>query len=345
MKIRDARTISHNELEERRMQAIMLHKKGMKKGEIAKLVGVHRNTLGQWIAKWEVGGLRNLKVRKSGRPKGSGRSLNKARELGIQRMIVDKDPAQLKMDFALWSRQAVRNLIRRETGMDMPIRTVGEYLNRWGYTPQRPVRRAYERCHASVRRWVDDVYPGIAEKARQEGAEIHWGDETGLSGHGTEGRGFAPKGRTPVLRTKGKPERINMISTVTNQGKVRFMFYKTTLNAAVFLLFLGRLLKDARGRKLFIIVDNLRVHHARVVRDWVEARSDFIEIFYLPSYCPDLNPDEFLNGDLKGEIGRRPDGRSKGRLAANAMSAMQRIQKSPGRVRKYFDAMGIQYAR
>lgn len=345
MKHRDARTLSAGELQERRRQAILLHKEGMKKGEIGRLLGVHRNTAGEWIEKWKTDGEASLSVGKSGRPPGTGRSLTPQEEKRIQRMIVDKDPEQLKMDFALWSRQAVGDLIRQETGLDMPVRTVGEYLRRWGFTPQKPVRRAYERCEKSVRRWIDEEYPGIAAKARQEGAEIHWGDETGLRSDDVTGRGYAPKGSTPVRRTKGTPEKINMISTVTNRGKVRFMFYKGGLNAEVFLRFLQRLLRDAGARKLFVIVDNLRVHHARVVREWVDARPDRIELFYLPSYSPDLNPDEFLNGDLKGEIGRRPDGRKKGRLAKTAMSVMRRIQKSPGRVRNYFEARDIQYAR
>jgi len=323
----------------------MLKGQGMKLGEIARIVGVHRNTVGQWIARWQSAGPKGLKAKAPGRPKGSGRRLTAQQEKEIRQRIVDRHPEQLKLDFALWTREAVRLLIGRECGQNLPIRTVGEYLKRWGFTPQKPVRRAYERSETAVRRWLDEEYPAIEARARREKAEIHWGDETGLRSDDVNGRGYSPKGRTPVRLSKGTPERINMISTVTNRGKVRFMFYRGSLNARVFLDFLRRLVRDAGGRKVCLIVDNLRVHHSKKVRQWVDERPDLIELFYLPSYSPDLNPDEFLNNDLKNGVSRRADRRKKGRLAKSALSQMRSIQKQPARVRKYFEAESIRYAR
>lgn len=345
MKLKDARTLSPEELFERRKQAIALHRRGMKQAPIAQIVGVHRNTVGQWIATWKEDGAQGLRAQSAGRPIGSGRQLTPGQEQHIRKLIVDRQPEQLKMDFALWTRDAVRLLIQQEFGLKMPIRTVGEYLKRWGFTPQKPVRRAYERCEASVRRWLDEQYPAIAQKARRQGAEIHWGDETGLRSDDVNGRGYAPAGCTPVRRAKGTPEKINMISTVTNRGKVRFMFYRGSLNVAVFVGFLKRLVREGRGRKIFLIVDNLRVHHARKVKQWVEQHREQIEIFYLPSYCPDLNPDEYLNNDLKQGVSRRADGRRKGRLAQCAISQMRSIQKQPTRVKNYFKAAPVYYAR
>jgi transposase len=345
MKLRDARTLSPDELLERRKQAVALHGKGMTRTEIAEVVGVHRNTVGQWIAKWTQGGSHGLKAKSSGRPAGSGRHLTPEQEKRIQRLIVDRHPEQLKLNFALWTREAVRLLIGQEFGLSMPIRTVGEYLKRWGFTPQKPVRRSYERCEAAVRRWLDEEYPVIAEKARQEGAEIHWGDETGLRSDDVNGRGYSPAGKTPVRRSKGTPEKINMISSITNRGKVRFMFYGGSLNVRVFLDFLRRLIRDAGKHKVYLIVDNLRVHHARKVKAWVKEREESIALFHLPSYSPDLNPDEYLNNDLKNGVSRRADTRQKGRLAQSALSQMRSIQKQPSRVAKYFEAEPIRYAR
>lgn len=345
MELKDARTISPEELLERRKQAVILHRQGMKLAPIARVVGVHRNTVGEWIAKWKEGGSKALKAKSSGRPAGSGRRLTPEREKAIRGMIVDRNPEQIKLDFALWTRDAVRLLIRQEYGLDMPIRTVGEYLKRWGFTPQKPVRRAYERCEASVRRWLDEEYPVIVEKARRERAEIHWGDETGLRSDDVNGRGYSPMGQTPVRRAKGTPEKINMISSITNRGKVRFMFYRGSLNVSVFLLFLKRLIRDARGRRVYLIVDNLRVHHARKVQQWVATHSEAVALHYLPSYSPDLNPDEYLNNDLKNGVSRRADNREKGRLAKSALSQMRSIQKQPARVQKYFEAESIRYAR
>ena len=215
-------------------------------------------------------------------------------------------PDQLKLPFALWTRAAVRQLIKELFGEEMPIRTVGHYLKQWGYTPQKPVKRAYERNDTKVKTWLETDYPGLAKRAKAEGGEIHWGDETGISSADQVGRGYAPKGKTPVRRHKGKPERINMISTVTNQGKVRFMFYKDTMNSQRLISFLRRLVKDS-GRKVFLILDNLRVHHSKLVKEWLAGREKEIEIHYLPSYSPDLNPDEYLNCDLKNEMSKRPE--------------------------------------
>lgn len=346
MKLKDARTLRPQELLERRKQALLLFTEhGMTRIEIAQLVGVHRNTVGQWIAKWKEGGPRNLKVKASGRPIASGRRLSRQQEISIRRKITDKHPEQMKLDFALWTRKAVQQLIHQETGQWLPIRTVGEYLRRWNFTPQKPLRRAYERNARKVREWLDVTYPQIARQARREKAELQWGDETGIHSNDVHGKGYAPVGKTPVRLGKGTPEKINMISSVTNQGKVRFMFYRGTLNVAVFVEFLRRLIRDAKGRKIYLIVDNLRVHHSEKVKRWVEKHKQWIALFYLPSYSPDLNPDEFLNGDLKGEIGRRAESSGKGWLAKTALRSMRGIQKQPARVRKYFDAESIQYAR
>lgn len=343
MKIKSARELGPSELYERRKQAVALFRKGMTRTDIAPLVGAHRNVVGEWIAAWKSGGIQALKPAAPGRPTGSGRRLAAEQEKTIQRCIRDRCPDQYKLPFALWTRDAVRQLIRERFGVALPIRTVGRYLERWGFTPQKPVRRAYERSEPAVRKWLEEDYPALQQKARQEGAEIHWGDETGLRSDDVNGRGYAPRGRTPVRRVKGTPEKTNMISTVTNQGKVRFMFYRERLNARVLIRFLRRVVRSA-GRKVLLILDNLRVHHAHVVKQWVHEHVDEIELFYLPSYCPDLNPDEFLNCDLKAEVSQRPDSRRKGEWERTSLRAMRSIQKQPHRVRKYFEAKTIIYA-
>lgn len=343
MELKNARMLSPSELYERRKQAIGMYKKGMTRKEIAALVGAHRVTVGKWIRNWREGGIGALKPESPGRPTGSGRRLTAEQEKSIRQCITDRFPDQLKLPFALWTRDAVRQLIGQQEDIDLPIRTVGWYLKRWGFTPQKPVRRAYERSEPAVQTWLDETYPAIHREARRQGAEIHWGDETGLRSDDVNGRGYAPKGQTPVRRAKGTPERTNMISTVTNQGKVRFMFYRERLNAKVLIRFLRRLVRSA-DRKIFLILDNLRVHHARVVKEWVQKHLDQIALFYLPSYSPDLNPDEFLNCDLKAEMSKRPDSRYKGALHRASHQAMRQIQNQPHRVRKYFHAKTIAYA-
>lgn len=271
------------------------------------------------------------------------RTLSADQELDIQRCITDKTPDQYKLSFALWTRQAVRDFIKVRTGITMPIRTVGEYLKRWGFTPQKPLKRAYEQRPEAVQQWLNKEYPAIQERAKIEGAEIHWGDETGIRSDAQHGRSYAPRGKTPVIRLSAKHTSMNMISTVTNQGKVRFMLYNTTLNAQVLIKFLKRLCSDSGG-KVFLILDNLRVHHAKLVKEWLATHREEIEVFYLPSYSPELNPDEYLNGDLKAGVHSMPPVRSQNNLARAIISHMNKLQKLPGRVMKYFKHPSIQYA-
>ena len=344
MELKDTRALHHEELYERRKQAIMLHKKGsMTQAEIGELVGVRRDVVGQWIKKWKQGGITALKPTPRGRPHGSGRTLTAIQEKEIQRCLIEKYPDQYKMDFALWTRTAVQTLIKTLYQIEMPIRTVGHYLKQWGFTPQKPVRRAYERNEKKVKEWMEETYPSIAKQAKEEGAEIHWGDETGVKAEDQVGRGFAPKGKTPVRKHSGKKDqKINMISSITNQGKVRFMFYEGRMNAQMLIKFLKRLLKDSK-RKIHLILDNLPSHHSYVVKDWVKERSDKIELHYLPSYSPDLNPDEYLNCDLKAELAKRGSRRNKAEFHKQTKSKMRSLAKQPQRVKSYFDSHKLDY--
>lgn len=343
MKLKDARTIPPEQLYERRKQAIALFKKGMNRIEIGKIVGVRRDVVGQWITKWQEGGLKALKVGKPGKPKGSGLRLDISKQNKIQKLLIEKTPDQLKMNFALWTRHAVQQLLKQELGVDIPIRTVGEYLKRWGYTPQKPIKRAYERDDKKVEAWLKKDYPEIEARALKENAEIHWGDETGISNRDQVGRGYAPKGKTPVRKHPGKRERINMISTVTKLGKIRFMFYEGSMNSDMLIKFMKRLIKNAT-KKIFLILDNLPSHHSNPVKEWVSNHASKIELFNLPSYSPDLNPDEYLNRDLKAQLSKRPSKRKKGEFTALAKTEMRRLQKLPNRAKKYFNSEKVRYA-
>lgn len=340
---RDARTLSPTQLDELRERAIALWKKGFNRRAVASLLDVHYNSVGRWIAAYQVEGPGAIRSAKRGRKPGGSRNLSPAQESAIQKMITDKTPDQLKMPFALWTRRAVCDLVQERFAIPLPERTCGEYLKRWGFTAQRPARRNYEQNPEAVRRWMEEQYPQIARRAKEQGAEIHWGDETGVRNDCQHGRGYSPRGRTPVAHNSSKRFSINMISSVTNQGKVRWMIYRDSFNAAVFINFMRRLTKDAR-RKVILIVDNLRVHHCAPVKDWVEEHSSLIELAFLPSYSPEHNPDEYLNGDLKASLGRKASPRDQRALESNLKSHMRMLSKSPGRVAAYFQAEHIRYA-
>ena len=209
--------------------------------------------------------------------------------------------------------------IEQDYGLKLSVRTVGKYLKRWGFTPQKPIKKAYEQRPAEVQQWLEQDYPQIAARAKAEKAEIHWGDETGLRSDDVRGRGYAPKGQTPVVRVNNKRESLSIISTVTNQGKVRWKIFDGAMNADLLIDFFGRLVKDSE-QKVFLILDNLRVHHCRKVKEWLADHVEAIEVFYLPSYSPELNPDECLNADLKEGVTKRAPARSKGQLKRAAIS-------------------------
>tara|TARA_R110000772_G_scaffold103600_1_gene204578 strand:+ start:1171 stop:2205 length:1035 start_codon:yes stop_codon:yes gene_type:complete len=340
----DARTLPAAAQEEKRKQAVRMWKTGRyTHREIGEQVGVHYLTVGRWIKKYQDGGTKALQARTRGRREGSGRRMTQEQETMIQKQLIDKTPDQLKLRYALWTREAVQQLIQQVTGLKLAIRTVGEYLKRWGFTVQKPKKKAYEQRPAEVQRWLDEEYPSIHARAKAENAEIYWGDETGLRNDCQHTRGYAPRGQTPVIRLNAKRESINLISAVTNQGKVRFRFFDGTMNAELLIDFMKRLIKDAQ-RKVFLILDNLRVHHARKVKAWLAEHEDEIEVFYLPAYSPELNPDEYLNCDLKAGVHSGQPARNKKELKSKAMSHLRKLQKLPGRVAKYFEAEFIRYA-
>ncbi|MCK4640785.1 MAG: IS630 family transposase, partial [Candidatus Marinimicrobia bacterium] len=256
-----------------RRQAIRLIKAGKTQQEISDNFGVHLNTVGIWWRSYQKEGKKALHVKKRGLKSGQGRLLTAEQEKEIQKMIIDKTPDQLKLPFVLWDRKAVKELIQSQYRVNVAIRTIGDYLLRWNFSPQRPVKRAYEQQPKAVQRWLDEVYPEIQIKAKQEDAEIHWGDETGFRNDHHYGRGYSPRGKTPVVRLSAKRVSTNMISSITNQGKVRFMIYSKSMNAQVLIKFLKRLIKSS-DRKIFLILDNLKVHHAILVREWLEGKED-----------------------------------------------------------------------
>ena len=248
------------------------------------------------------------------------------------------------LPFALWTREAVGLLIAHETGVHLSSRTtISDYLHDWHFTPQRPRKRATERGEAAVQAWLDRDYPAIVARAKAEGAEIHWGDECGVSNQANYGRSFAPEGQTPIIPRPARRFAYSMISTVTNLGTLRFMIYEGALNVFIFLSFLRRLIKDA-PRKVFLIVDNLRVHRAKAVTAWLAAHKDCIEVFYLPPYAPDFNPDEFMHNDLKQGLARRRIPKDRAALKAGLQSHMRSLQRRPAKVRAFFQAPTVRYA-
>jgi len=339
----DARKHSPETQYEIRKQVVRLRKQGVANKLVAEGLGISVGRASKTWRSYKKEGSKAIKLGRRGRRIGEQRTLSGDQESDLRKALIDKTPDQMKLPFALWTRDAVKLLIRQWFGIEMPIRTVGEYLKRWGFTPQKPVKRAYEQSSQAVKKWLDTDYPVLASRAKQEKAEIHWGDETGIQTGANRVRGFAPKGETPVIRMVAKKSHVSMISSITNGGKVRFMMYQDAMNSKLLIKFMTRLTKDA-GRKVFLILDNLRVHHGKEVKQWLEEHREQIEVFHLPSYSPELNPDEYLNGNLKTKVHSGKPVRNREDLEKKTRSFMRTLLKRPGHVRSYFKHHKVAYA-
>lgn len=340
----DARKLGPAEQHERRRQVVRAHKRGRTRSQIAEEVGLSYTAVSKVITRFEAQGMAALVPRKRGRRSGEDRALTPEQEARIQRLICDARPEQLKMDFALWSRPAVMQLIKRECGVTLHVRSIGKYLARWGFTPQKPIKRAYEQSSAAVQAWLDTSYPEIARRAKAENAEIHWGDETALVNTDVRGRSFAPRGKTPVtLTVGGTRQKLSMIASVTNQGKARWMIIDGAFNHERLIEFFASLIKES-DKKIFLILDNLGVHHCKPVKAWLAEHKEEMEVFYLPSYSPELNPEKRLNADLKHVIRVKVPVRTKAKLRAATEDHMTTIANQPERIKAYFQDPYVKYA-
>ena len=339
----DARTLPPAAQAEKRRLAMTMREAGAKFTAIGLAVGVHYATVSMWWDRYQVGGLDALAVQQRGPKVGTGRRLTARQEQAVQRAITDTTPDQLKLPFALWTRAAIVQLVQQKFGVALPVRTMGHYLKRWGFTVQKPIKRAYEQRPEAIAAWLKTEYPRIKRRALAEGAEIHRGDETSLSTSDVRGRGFAPKGKTPVRPMLSQRKSVSFLSTISNAGTLRFMVLKKSIDAPTLIRFFTRLCKDA-GRKVFVILDNLNVHKARALRDWVAEHAKAIALFYLPSYAPELNPDEYVNGDLKLSVAKRAPARTRADLLRTATARLRSLQRRPEQVKQFFQHPRVQYA-
>src|ERR687895_2960722 len=339
----DMRKLPAAAQEERRRQVIGLRRRGLTYREIAGQVGLSRTGVIDICRRFSAEGAKGLVSKPRGRKPDEQRLLDAAQEAEVQGLIRRHTPDELDLPFALWSRAAVGMLVARHCGVELAVRTVGKYLARWGFTAQKPIRRAYEQDPAAVRRWLRRDYPAIVARARRARGAVFWGDETGLRSDDVRGRSYAPRGRTPVVRVCHKRAGLSLISAATNRGELRWMVVDGVVKAPTFIRFLQRLVRDARC-KVFLILDRLRVRRARLTRDWLAEHRSEIEVHYLPSYSPELNPDEGVHADLKQAVPRKAPARSKRQLKRAAISHMRSLSKRPQRIRAIFRHPQFRYA-
>ena len=341
MRTRDARSLPSIAQQDIRLKAIKALKSGKTQVEVAKIFGVTRQAVGKWVNAYREGGEKALKAKQKGRPKGG--TLLPWQSAQIAKAVVDRCPDQMKLPFYLWTREAVAQLIERKFEIRLSVWTVGRYLKRWGFTPQKPLRRAYEKNPEAVRNWLDVQYPSIRKQAKREKALIYWGDEMGLRSDHSVGRSYGRCGQTPVIPGTGQRFSCNMISAITNQGQLNYMVFKKSFNADIFLDFLKRLVRQS-PKKVFLVVDGHPAHRAIKVKNWLGEKQDDIRLFFLPGYSPELNPDEMLNQDVKSNaIGRkRPHNILE--MIRTVRRFLRGRQRQPHIVKKYFHEKDVRYA-
>jgi transposase len=331
----DARQLSDEVLEALRLRAVHGCELGFTEADVADLLGVSRETVCRWWSAYVHQGPDALPGDRTGRPVGTGRTLSDEQAQRLQNLIDNNSPEKLGISSPLWSRRAVQDLIHNEYGIPMPVRTVGEYLKRWGYTAKKPRRHARDQDPEEVDRWLNETYPELAGKAGEEGADILWCDETGVAADAYPGFGYAREGQRATLEVPKPHIRIKMVSAIGNGGLLRFMTYKGNMDGALFLVFLGQLLRGAT-RKIYPIADRLKAHDTEEVRRWLAEHKDRIELVPLPTYSPELNAVEYLNNDMKGNVKAFGLPQNEEELRSLIQSFMRKLLHLPDHVMSYF---------
>jgi transposase len=327
-------------LTELRKRGVSSVQDGQSPETVFKALGVCRATLYGWLARYRDGGWVALDARKRGgrKPKLNAKAIH-----WVYKTVTEKNPLQLKFTFALWTARMIGQLIDKKFGVKLSKASVCRLLAQLGLTPQRPVWRAYQQRPEEVQKWLQEEYPRIRRFAQRKKAMIFFGDEAGVRSDHHAGTTWAVKGRTPVVSSTGARFGLNLVSAVSAQGEFRFMTVKGRVGAAKFIDFLKRLIHNAQ-RMIFLIVDGHPAHKAKMVRRFVESAKDRLQLFFLPPYSPELNPDERVWNDLKNNAVGRKFINSPRELNKAVISHLRLVQKSPDRVRSYFQNETTKYA-
>jgi transposase len=340
MRKNDARRLNHQSLTDLRKRAVSRVQEGESPEKVAQVLDIARGTMYGWLARYRQGGWGALDARKRGGrpPKLDGKALR-----WIYNTVTMKNPLQMKFPFALWTSGMIAILIRRKFGIEVSRSSVSRLLNQLGLSVQRPLWRAYQQDPEKVEKWLKEEYPKIAASAKRRKAQIFFGDEAGIRSDFHSGTTWGIRGKTPVVSTTGARFGLNMISALSPRGQLRFMVTKGRVGAKVFLEFIKRLLRDIKG-VIFLIVDGHPAHKAVLVKNFVESVKDRFQLFFLPPYSPELNPDEWVWNDLKNNgIGRKVI-TTPPQLKKEAVSHMRHLQKSPKLVQSFFQAPTTKYA-
>jgi len=335
----DARSYSHATLEQLRRDAVKRIGNGESPEDVAVGLGFNRRTIYRWLSAYHYGGDEALAARPI---PGAPAKLDGKKLLRLAKMIQNKTPQQYRFEFALWTLGIIRQLIKVKFDVSLSEVSVGRLMKRLGFTAQRPLYRAWQQDPVLVQQWQDKEYPKIVSRAKRETGVIMFADEAGMRSDHHAGTTWAPIGKTPIVKATGARYGVNMISAVSAQGGFRFMTVQGNVNATVFREFLRRLI-FGMDKKVFLIVDGHPAHKAGLVQRFVQEHIDQIELFFLPPYAPELNPDELVWSHVKTRVGKAVV-QTKQELIDMVQSTLHRLQKLPDIVASFFHTPTCRYA-
>lgn len=336
----DARKIDRMALEAIRIRAVQQVQAGQSPEAVIGALGFTRRCIYSWLSMYRAGGWDALKARKA---PGRARRLSGRDMQWVYRTVTGKNPLQLGFSFALWTRAMIRVLIAEHCEVRLSLVSVGRLLAQLGLSCQKPLWRAYQQDGSRVEQWLKKEYPRIRALAKREKAEIYFEDESGVRSDFHSGSTWALRGHTPVVRVTGQRFSLNMISAVSPRGALRFMVVKGGVGAAVFIRFLKRLIHGAK-RPIFLIVDGHPAHRAKAVTRYVSTVSQRLRLYFLPAYSPELNPDEQVWNDVKNNAVGRSRLENPEDLHRTVVGRLRFLQKSPARVRSFFQMPETRYA-
>ena len=338
----DGRTLDHKTLEHIRKLAVKrVVEDGESPSDVMKSLGLGRTSIYPWLRRYEDEGMSALveKISQGPEPK-----LSEKQRQRVKRWIIGKDPRQYGLDYGLWTRRIVQKMIADKLGVELGLTAVGRLLASLEITPQKPLRRAYERDPAAVKLWVEETYPGLKKRAKRLGAKIFFLDEAGFQSDPVLGRTYGLKGKTPVVKTSGQRQSLNVISAVNVRGEFWAATYTGKLNAESFVVFLQNFV-EGRSYKVFLVVDGHPAHKAKLVKDYVQSLKGRLELHFLPPYAPDLNPDEFVWGHMKTNgVSKKPLKQNES-LQRRIEEDLNNIGNNRKLVRSFFCAESVFYAR
>jgi transposase len=318
-----------------------LKKKMGTQKQAAEIFGLSIRSVNRIWARYKAGGSRLLASKKRGVQ--GGKKINGKQAAEVRQLIKDKLPDQLKLAYGLWTREAVAQLILNRYGIVLSRWQVGRYLKQWGYTPQKPISKAFEQKPEKVKQWLETEYPSIKKRAAKEDAVIYFGDETGMRSDHQAGRSYAPKGETPVIKKTGQRFSLNMISAISNKGHLQFMIIDGRFNSEVFETFLKQMIKYSR-QKIYFVTDGHPAHKTKKLNEWLEENKARIEVFFLPPYSPELNPQEYVNQDVKTNVIGKKRPINKAQMRNNVEDFMNKRKNDKKQVQKYFHVSHVRYA-